>query len=304
MSKKSFIICAVAIILVVVISLVGNIITIADKASQIHPWVGYGFYIVLGLFVLRFIIYPTLRFLCTPAMQGEQRDQLEEMEPSELNRYISRMKLTQEEKELYAQAETPLEGVKNVLIYRDNEANKVVRQAALNVFIVTGISQNGSLDIITALGINLQMINRVVNLRHSRPTLTQLFELYVVIISSALIISITDNILDEIDTSEIFGSVAGGIAKTLISSSINGAMNAYLTLRIGKMTMRYLEMGSKRFKQERKKIRREARKSAIKEIPLIAKQGLESIAGAVKVSATERLSDLNPFKKKHNEEIE
>ena len=35
MSKKSFIICAVAIILVVVISLVGNIITIADKASQI-----------------------------------------------------------------------------------------------------------------------------------------------------------------------------------------------------------------------------------------------------------------------------
>lgn len=304
MSKKSFIICAVAIILVVVISLVGNIITIADKASQIHPWVGYGFYIVLGLFVLRFILYPTLRFLCTPAMQGEQRDRLEEMEPSELNRYISRMKLTQEEKELYAQAETPLEGVKNVLIYRDNEANKVVRQAALNVFIVTGISQNGSLDIITALGINLQMINRVVNLRHSRPTLTQLFELYVVIISSALIISITDNILDEIDTSEIFGSVAGGIAKTLISSSINGAMNAYLTLRIGKMTMRYLEMGSKRFKQERKKIRREARKSAIKEVPLIAKQGLESIAGAVKVSATERLSDLNPFKKKHNEEIE
>lgn len=304
MSKKSFIICAVAIILVVVISLVGNIITIADKASQIHPWVGYGFYIVLGLFMLRFILYPTLRFLCTPAMQGEQRDQLEEMEPPELNRYISRMKLTQEEKELYAQAETPLEGVKNVLIYRDNEANKVVRQAALNVFIVTGISQNGSLDIITALGINLQMINRLVNLRHSRPTLTQLFELYVVIISSALIISITDNILDEIDTSEIFGSVAGGIAKTLISSSINGAMNAYLTLRIGKMTMRYLEMGSKRFKQERKKIRREARKSAIKEVPLIAKQGLESIAGAVKVSTTERLSDLNPFKKKHKEEIE
>ncbi len=304
MSKKSFIICAVAIIMVVIISLLGNIITIADKATEIHPYLGYGFYIVLGLFVLRFILWPTLRFLFTPAMQGEQRDRLEEMEQGELARYISRMKLTQEEKELYAEGATPLEGVKNVLIHRDDEANKVIRQAALNVFIVTGISQNGSLDIITALGINLQMINRVVNLRHSRPTLTQLFELYVVIIASALIISITDNILDEIDTSEIFGSVAGGLAKTLISSSINGAMNAYLTLRIGKMTMRYLEMGSKRFKQERKRIRREARKSAIKEVPLIAKQGLESIAGAVKVSATERLSDLNPFKKKHIEKGE
>ena len=304
MSKKSFIICAVAIIMVVIISLLGNIITIADKASEIHPYVGYGFYIVLGLFVLRFILWPTLRFLFTPAMQGEQRDKLDEMEQGELARYISRMKLTQEEKELYAEGATPLEGVKNVLIHRDDKAKKVVRQAALNVFIVTGISQNGSLDIITTLGINLQMINRVVGLRHSRPTLAQLFELYVVIISSALIISITDNILDEIDTSEIFGSVAGGLAKTLISSSINGAMNAYLTLRIGKLTMRYLEMGSKRFKQERKKIRREARKSAIKELPLIAKQGLESVAGAVKVSTTERLSDLNPFKKKHKEEIE
>lgn len=304
MSKKSFIICAVAIIMVVIISLLGNIITIADKASEIHPYVGYGFYIVLGLFVLRFILWPTLRFLFTPAMQGEQRDKLDEMEQGELARYISRMKLTQEEKELYAEGATPLEGVKNVLIHRDDKAKKVVRQAALNVFIVTGISQNGSLDIITALGINLQMINRVVGLRHSRPTLAQLFELYVVIISSALIISITDNILEEIDTSEIFGSVAGGLAKTLISSSINGAMNAYLTLRIGKLTMRYLEMGSKRFKQERKKIRREARKSAIKELPLIAKQGLESVAGAVKVSTTERLSDLNPFKKKHKEEIE
>ena len=304
MSKKSFIICAVAIIMVVIISLLGNIITIADKASEIHPYVGYGFYIVLGLFVLRFILWPTLRFLFTPAMQGEQRDKLDEMEQGELARYISRMKLTQEEKELYAEGATPLEGVKNVLIHRDDKAKKVVRQAALNVFIVTGISQNGSLDIITALGINLQMINRVVSLRHSRPTLAQLFELYVVIISSALIISITDNILDEIDTSEIFGSVVGGLAKTLISSSINGAMNAYLTLRIGKLTMRYLEMGSKRFKQERKKIRREARKSAIKELPLIAKQGLESVAGAVKVSATERLSDLNPFKNKHKEEIE
>ena len=125
MSKKSFIICAVAIIMVVIISLLGNIITIADKASEIHPYVGYGFYIVLGLFVLRFILWPTLRFLFTPAMQGEQRDKLDEMEQGELARYISRMKLTQEEKELYAEGATPLEGVKNVLIHRDDKAKRL-----------------------------------------------------------------------------------------------------------------------------------------------------------------------------------
>jgi hypothetical protein len=174
----------------------------------------------------------------------------------------------------------------------------VVRKAALNVFIVTAISQNGSFDIITAMGMNLQMINRLVEMRHRRPSLTQLLELYVIVISSTLIISLTDNILEEIDAGELLGSAAGSsLAKNLIASSVNGAMNAYLTLRVGKMTMRYLEMGSRHFKQNRKKIRREVRKSAFMEIPAIAKDGLETISGAVKSSTWDKIASLNPLKK-------
>jgi hypothetical protein len=276
---------------------VGNIITIGDKAAEIHPWVGWGFYIVLGLFVLRFIVWPTLKFLFTPELKGDERDRIDEMESDELKSYIKKMSLTQQERDLFATADSDLEGVKMILKKRDEEATKLIRKAALNVFIVTGISQNGSFDIITAFGMNLQMINRIVNLRHRRPSFTQLLELYVVIIASTLIISLTDNILDEIDTSELFGSVAGGLAKTLVSSSINGAMNAYMTLRIGKMTMKYLELGSKNFKQNRSKIRREVRRSAIKEVPAIAKSGLESVTNAVKSTTMEKLSNLNPLKK-------
>ena len=296
-SRKSFFICAAALFAIVTISLVGNIITIGDKAAEIHPWVGWGFYIVLGLFVLRFIVWPTLKFLFTPEMKGDERDRIDEMESDELKSYIKKMSLTQQERDLFATAEGDLEGVKMILKKRDEEATKLIRKAALNVFIVTGISQNGSFDIITAFGMNLQMINRIVNLRHRRPSFTQLLELYVVIIASTLIISLTDNILDEIDTSELFGSVAGGLAKTLVSSSINGAMNAYMTLRIGKMTMKYLELGSKNFKQNRSKIRREVRRSAIKEVPAIAKSGLESVTNAVKSTTMEKLSNLNPLKK-------
>ena len=296
-SRKSFFICAAALFAIVIISLVGNIITIGDKAAEIHPWVGWGFYIVLGLFVLRFIVWPTLKFLFTPEMKGDERDRIEEMESDELKSYIKKMSLTQQERDLFATAQGDLEGVKMILKKRDEEATKLIRKAALNVFIVTGISQNGSFDIITAFGMNLQMINRIVNLRHRRPSFTQLLELYVVIIASTLIISLTDNILDEIDTSELFGSVAGGLAKTLVSSSINGAMNAYMTLRIGKMTMKYLELGSKNFKQNRSKIRREVRRSAIKEVPAIAKSGLESVTNAVKSTTMEKLSNLNPLKK-------
>ena len=284
-SRRSFIICAAALVSIVVISLVGNIITIGDKATEIHPWLGWGFYIVLGLFLLCFVVVPTLKFIFTPELKGDRRNEIEGMESDELHRYIKRLSLTQQERELFATAESELEGVKMVIKRRDEEATKLVRKAALNVFIVTGISQNGSFDIITAFGMNIQMINRLVNLRHRRPTFTQLLELYVVILSSTLIISLTDNILDEIDGNELFGSVAGGLAKTLVASAVNGAMNAYMTLRIGKMTMKYLELGSKTFKQNRSKFRREARRSALKEVPAIAKSGVESISGTMKNSA-------------------
>lgn len=284
-SRRSFIICAVALVSIVVISLVGNIITIGDKAAEIHPWLGWGFYIVLGLFLLCFVVLPTLKFIFTPELKGDERNEIDQMESDELHRYIKRLSLTQQERELFATAESELEGVKMIIRKRDEEATKLVRKAALNVFIVTGISQNGSFDIITAFGMNIQMINRLVNLRHRRPTFTQLLELYVVILSSTLIISLTDNILDEIDGNELFGSVAGGLAKTLVASAVNGAMNAYMTLRIGKMTMKYLELGSKNFKQNRSKLRREARRSALKEVPAIAKSGVESISGTMKNSA-------------------
>lgn len=301
MSRKTLLLCAVAIFSVVTISLVGNIITIGDKAAEIHPWVGWGFYIILGLFLLRFIVYPTLKFLFTPELKGDGRDKIEEMEADELAKYIKRLSMTQQERELFAAEPTPLEGAKRVLKHRDDEASKVVRRAALNVFIVTGISQNGSLDIITAFGMNIQMINRLVGLRHSRPSLTQLLELYVIVISSALIISITDEIFDQIDTSELLGSMAGGvagsIAKTFLSSSVNGAMNAYLTLRIGKLTMKYLELGSKAYKKNKKKIRKEARRSALKELPAVAKSGLEQVASAAKESTWEKICNLNPLKK-------
>ena len=284
-SRRSFIICAVALVSIVVISLVGNIITIGDKAAEIHPWLGWGFYIVLGLFLLCFVVLPTLKFIFTPELKGDERNEIDLMESDELRHYIKRLSLSQQEHELFATAESELEGVKMIIRKRDEEATKLVRKAALNVFIVTGISQNGSFDIITAFGMNIQMINRLVNLRHRRPTFTQLLELYVVILSSTLIISLTDNILDEIDGNELFGSVAGGLAKTLVASAVNGAMNAYMTLRIGKMTMKYLELGSKNFKQNRSKFRREARRSALKEVPAIAKSGVESISGTMKNSA-------------------
>ena len=306
MSRKTLLLCAVAIFSVVTISLVGNIITIGDKAAEIHPWVGWGFYIILGLFLLRFIVYPTLKFLFTPELKGDGRDRIEEMESDELAKYIKRLSMTQQERELFATEPTPLEGAKRVLKHRDDEASKVVRRAALNVFIVTGISQNGSLDIITAFGMNIQMINRLVGLRHSRPSLTQLLELYVIVISSALIISITDEIFDQIDTSELLGSMAGGvagsIAKTFLSSSVNGAMNAYLTLRIGKLTMKYLELGSKAYKKNKKKIRKEARRSALKELPAVAKSGLEQVASAAKESTWDKICSFNPLRKCPKEE--
>ena len=105
MSRKTLLLCAVAIFSVVTISLVGNIITIGDKAAEIHPWLGWGFYIVLGLFLLCFVVVPTLKFIFTPELKGDERNEIDQMESDELRHYIKRLSLSQQERELFATAE-------------------------------------------------------------------------------------------------------------------------------------------------------------------------------------------------------
>ena len=55
-------------------------------------------------------------------------------------------------------------------------------------------------------------------------------------------------------------------------------------------------------KKNKKKIRKEARRSALKELPAVAKSGLEQVASAAKESTWEKICSLNPLRKCPKEE--
>lgn len=104
MSKSSKIIILLSLVTLAVICVIGNVITVADKVSELNPWLGYAFYAVLLTLTAVFILWPTVKIIFTP-----------ELDPSgEL--------MSQEDKE---------------------SADTMVKKTAQNVFVLTTVSQNG-----------------------------------------------------------------------------------------------------------------------------------------------------------------
>lgn len=236
MKKHAILIVLISLVTLAVICVIGNIITVADKASELSPWLGYAFYAILLTLTAVFVVWPTLKIIFTP-----------ELEPSG--------ELMDEEDR--------------------KEADQMVRKSAQNVFVLTSVSQNGALDIFTCLSMNISLINRLVDLRGKRPSLGQVFRLYVAVASSSVLIASADEALDDINIGELLGMSGVNLAGTVLKAATNGMCNAFVTLRVGMATLKYLEEGSLYFNENKKAIRKEIRRSAVKCMPAVIAGGLK-----------------------------
>lgn len=237
MKKHTTIIILTSVVLLAVICIVGNIITVADKVAQLSPWLGYAFYALLLGMTAAFVIWPTLKIIFTP-----------ELEPSgEL--------MNEEDRK---------------------EAERMVRKSAQNVFILTSVSQNGALDVFTCLSMNISLIRRLVDLRGKRPSLGQVFRLYVAVASSSVLIASADEALDDLNLGELLGMSGVNVTGTVFKSAANGMINAFVTLRVGMTALKYLEEGSLYFNENRSAICKEIRRRAVKCIPAVVGGGVKN----------------------------
>lgn len=237
MKKSTVIIILISLVTLVVICVIGNIITVADKMAQLSPWLGYVFYGVLLLLTAAFIIWPTLKIIFTP-----------ELEPS---------------------GEMMSEGD------REN-ADRLVKKSAQNVFILTTVSQNGALDIFTCLSMNISLINRLVEIRGKRPSFGQILRLYAAVASSSVLIASADEALDDINLSELLGMSGINATGVLLKSMTNGMLNALVTMRVGMTALRYLELGSLEFNKNKPSIRKEIRRKAMARMPAVVAVGIKN----------------------------
>lgn len=298
--KKNLFILIIAFVAILAIMLLGNIIIIGDKIMNIHFILGYVYYLLLLILLVRFVIYPLIVVFSAPPTPRLNINKLPENKEDLYNygmliaknsRHIQNKKDRKEHssaliKRLRNEKENP-EQLKEIIIHEINHRMKLIdgsiREKAMSVLLITALSQNGKFDFLTALIINIKLIHQIVDLSGFRPSYGQLYRLYFEVIVASFITDFSENFLDEIDFSAILGSV--NVPVILIKSAVDGSLSALMTMRIGYVTKAYIRKGTlkitdvKENRKFRKEARQEAIKQSIKSFPSLAQEGFKQVNG-------------------------
>lgn len=265
-------------LILMILLIISAILNIGEKLGNINKYLEYGFYllsVILGIILilnpLRIILFaPTYSIVTTLDKPTRKNNKIYKKFAKNLVRYndIS-------EKDLLILEEgfnNPSVLKKNLNIVLDSsikkEINKMILKNAKTVFISTAISQNGKLDMLTVLSINLKMIKDIVSRVGFRPSYPKLGKLSLNVLTTALV---TEN-LEGLDFTDIFPTSTANyigeipLIKPIANSVINGLANSLLTLRVGIVTRRFLFSDVLVSKEE---IRKKSIKESVKMLPLL-----------------------------------
>lgn len=163
----------------------------------------------------------------------------------------------------------------------DNLSQPMIRENANSIFLSTAISQNGVLDSFMVLFTMVRMIWQLADLYQTRPSLASMAKLYAQVAGVVLMartIEDTDLIegqMEPLITAILGESIASAIpgmvpiTNIIVSSLMEGSINAFLTLRVGLITQAYLGMETP---QPKNTVRFHTSRQAIKEMGAIIKE--------------------------------
>ena len=233
----------------IIIAGVSSLISLADR---IHPIAGtivfWTFCAAAGFFALYCaVVYAKL----PPALAPPEEDS-----GPKYDAYLQALRVR-----LAANSRTrdlPLttkEQIEQAVGHLSAQADSVVRGTASTVFLSTALMQNGRLDGLIVLFIQIQMVGRIARIYLQRPSPRELMRLYANVAGTAFVASG----LESLDLGEMVAPLAvsvvpalkggipglSGISALLVKCVSNGAANAFLTLRVGEVARRYCELTSR-----------------------------------------------------------
>lgn len=143
------------------------------------------------------------------------------------------------------------EGLEQAIHILDEEAECIIRETATTVFVSTAISQSGRLDGLMVLVAQARMVWRLAHLYYQRPSLRELLDLYANVAVTTLLVTELEDMdiaeqLEPVIAAALSGSLASVVpgvnvvAMMVTNSIIEGTANAFLVLRVGVVTQRYL----------------------------------------------------------------
>ncbi|MEX0823333.1 MAG: DUF697 domain-containing protein [Balneolaceae bacterium] len=297
--KKLLAVTAVSAALLVFIIIVNQVVQFSAFLNQINPILGQ---VSLGVFLLVLlvaILTPAYLYIKLPGPLIPPKETDGPVYDQYIRKLSKRLAANPIVKDYKIEG---VENVKSVIKQLDEESDKSIRRTANRAFITTAISQNGALDALFILGLQFRLIWDIAHIYEQRPSLKDLGFLYTNVMVTAFIASSIDEAeyyeIVESSMSQGIGSMVSMVPGTalIVNSAITGSSNAFLTLRIGKVTQQYC--GSL-VRQERQTIRNSATAKAAKMLAGIVYEGSKKLVRYMG-SAPLRMAS-KPFYRKEKE---
>ena len=283
MKKKNifWIMIGIGVVIIILLMLLSSILSVGERLNKISKYLEYGFYVLSFLLVYILIINPLRIILFAPTFSVatilDQDTKLKKKTYKKVTKNIIRNgNLSEEDENLLNEGLKDKENIEEALNNYFNkslksEINRIIIRNAKSVMVSTAISQNGRLDFVSVVVINLKMIKEIVLKCGFRPSYPKLGKLAANVFSTALIAEG----LEGLDFSDLFPSSTTNflseipLIKPIASSILQGISNALLTIRIGIVTRKYLFTEYKNISKT--EIRVSSIKESIKVLPIVVK---------------------------------
>jgi uncharacterized membrane protein YcjF (UPF0283 family) len=289
-NKKFWYLIGIGVVVFFLIIVVSNVIDVGVRLREISKYLEYGFYGLSGILLYVLFVNPVRVILLAPTFSVEDimddEHKRHGVYKKAAKQLLENPVLTEKDKETLISVLNDKERLKPELanIFKttiQSAINEVIKKNAKTVMVTTALSQNGNLDMLSVIGLNLRMIREITELTGFRPTLPKLAKLSLNVLMTSLIAEG----LDDAEISEMLpNKVSEALTdvpflKTISNSIMSGAANGLLTCRVGIVTQKYLFTDSDLL--NKKEIRRYAVKESIKMMPNIVSAGLAAFPKGV-----------------------
>jgi uncharacterized membrane protein YcjF (UPF0283 family) len=239
---------ALGFIILFVLMLLSSVLEVGDRLAQIHMYVSYAFYVLVFLIVYILLLRPIhMIAFKKPLRLHLDKDALEFKDYQKMKSILLDLPYVLEaSKSLLKEAKTieTLQPLVDDIMTKvvKKEVMDIIKTHAKTVMISTAISQNGRLDFLTVVFVNIKMISKIVEAIGFRPSYPELAKLTIQVMTTALVAEGLENIdLNDVLPQQTLNSI-GEIPffKPILSSTTQGISNALLTLRMGIVTREFL----------------------------------------------------------------
>ncbi len=257
--KTFWIVIGLSALFFIVLMIVSSVLQLGERLRTVSIYLEYSFYVISTILFIILIIRPIILVLFSPTFSIDSLFNESENAKKNYHMYKNVAKNLQNEeylndnerKSIKEHIQDPVE-LKLALseIFDKSikkELNKMIVTHAESIYITTAISQNGKLDALAVLTINLRLIKNLVIKCGFRPSYAALGRLSFNVLSSALIAENLEdmNFSELLPKSSINALYEIPVIKTVTGSLAQGAGNALLSLRVGIICRNYLFMNLK-----------------------------------------------------------